>query len=102
MVSLSCTYSRKTSSLLGWSVQNFLKALLNTLNDTEFFLPFSTVHHVKSLSFNNVYTSSLKKVPLLGGASSYSPLYGGLHKHAKAKGGDQHNFLGLNFFIWNL
>ena len=66
---------RKTASHCGWSVQDILKALLNTLNDTEVILPFPTLQLVKSLSFYNVYTSSLKKVPLLGGAYSYSPLW---------------------------
>lgn len=87
-IQYSCTFQRKWYPfhvptvekphlfLVGLFKIIILKAILNTLNDTEFFLLFSTLQLVKSLSIYNVYTSSLKKVPLLGAVSSYSPLWG--------------------------
>ena len=65
------TYSRNTLSSFIGSVRGILKGPFNTQITLFPILLYNSPPEILSL----LYTSILKKVPLLGGASLYSPLY---------------------------
>lgn len=71
MVPLLDTCRRKPASLLRWSVRD-LKGLFIYLKDSFPALFYTSAREIPTL----VYNSSLKKGPLSGEASPYSPLWG--------------------------